>query len=844
MERRTHQPEACPGSRAFYRAAMEGEPLSRRVALLSEWADARYPHLAILLRETGESVSQSPLALSGPELRGAALSQALALSTQPAQGLVELERGGALAGVGWRMYRTARISLARDGSAVYCLVLGREGADDAIGEALDALCFAFELAARLAAADGQTDDLARKREMFLGQFNDALRGCHEPRRIMAIAADRLGRNLRVARAGYVEFDLPGRRVASMADYSAGEATMVGRWDLDQTISPSLLHQLQAGQTVVVEDTQTDPDCAELAQVYREFGTRAAVIVPLVKNGRLVAGFVVQHGRARRWSSEEIALVQAVAERTWLAVVNERTREALLASERKYKTLVDHAPEAIAVLDVDTLCLVEANDKALEMFGIPREEMPYTAWGELLPDHDLDGNDSRGKMRELADRALAGELVVEEALRRNAAGEEFVVEIRTTALPDPAGRRLVRTTFTDITKRKQAERALAALNETLERRVLERTREAEQRAAQLRVLAAQLANAEQRERRRIAEVLHDHLQQLLVAAKLRVSYLQNRVVEAWSGPVFHELSELIDESLDASRSLTVELSPPILYDAGLVAALDWLARWSLDKNGLRVTVRAGEEIDPLPEDLRAFLFQAVRELLFNVVKHGRISEAEIELERDAEQQLWIGIRDHGRGFDAAEAVRYQGSGGFGLFSIRERIEVLGGQFILETAPGEGTTVRLSLPVSALPPTERRQPVPSAEASSAQLRIPLDRIRVLLADDHEMLREGLAKVLGETPDIELVGKAADGLEAVRLADRLKPDVVIMDVGMPRLNGIEATRRICIRHPQTRVIGLSMHDQRDMEGAMLAAGAQSYLTKGGSTEELLGEIRNQQP
>ena len=114
-------------------------------------------------------------------------------------------------------------------------------------------------------------------------------------------------------------------------------------------------------------------------------------------------------------------------------------------------------------------------------------------------------------------------------------------------------------------------------------------------------------------------------------------------------------------------------------------------------------------------------------------------------------------------------------------------------------------------------------------------------MLLADDHELLREGLASVLQDQTDIEVVGEASDGQVAVELAFKTRPDVVVMDVAMPRLSGVDATRLITAAHPHIRVIGLSMHEQADMAGAMRGAGAVAYLPKDSPVEELIAAIRN---
>ena len=118
----------------------------------------------------------------------------------------------------------------------------------------------------------------------------------------------------------------------------------------------------------------------------------------------------------------------------------------------------------------------------------------------------------------------------------------------------------------------------------------------------------------------------------------------------------------------------------------------------------------------------------------------------------------------------------------------------------------------------------------------------KIRVLLADDHAVLRAGMTSLLNDEPDIEVVGEACDGQMAVELALDLQPDVILMDVTMPRLNGIEATRRIIARLPYARIIGLSMHEQESMGAAMRNAGAKAYLTKDGRCETLMEAIRAQ--
>ncbi len=125
------------------------------------------------------------------------------------------------------------------------------------------------------------------------------------------------------------------------------------------------------------------------------------------------------------------------------------------------------------------------------------------------------------------------------------------------------------------------------------------------------------------------------------------------------------------------------------------------------------------------------------------------------------------------------------------------------------------------------------------SSTRRRSPKRCIRLLLVDDHSMVRQALRNHIVQWPDIELVGEAADGEEAVRLADTLSPDVVVMDIRMPRMNGIEATGLILRAHPSVCIIGLSFEAGTNQQEALLKAGACTVLDKGTSPERLRNTI-----
>jgi len=279
---------------------------------------------------------------------------------------------------------------------------------------------------------------------------------------------------------------------------------------------------------------------------------------------------------------------------------------------------------------------------------------------------------------------------------------------------------------------------------------------------------------------------------------------------------------------------------VLQDLGLIPALHWLAE-QMSQQGLLVNVRILTPETPSFDEYQSdMLFQAVRELLTNVVKHAGVSAASVTVQKQDEGTWLLTVEDGGQGFDIG-AVHYQPSGEhFGLFSIQERMEAMSGWCRVNSVVGKGTTVELGLAV--VPSDAKPKPHVSrtAPAFSHVMRSSSpSRWRVLLVDDHAMVRQGLRSILETYQDLEVVAEAADGMDAVESALSKQPDVVIMDINLPRLNGIDATRRIKKEAPATVVIGLSVQYSSQTHAALIEAGASALLSKEQATEDLYRTI-----
>jgi signal transduction histidine kinase len=215
---------------------------------------------------------------------------------------------------------------------------------------------------------------------------------------------------------------------------------------------------------------------------------------------------------------------------------------------------------------------------------------------------------------------------------------------------------------------------------------------------LRSLTLELTLAEEKERRRIAVELHDHVGQNLAYCKIKLNEIEK---DAPSSPLFqpiNELTNIINETIQYTRSLTFELSPPVLYELGLEHAIEWLGEQVLSRRDIHFRLDTDNLLAPISKKLKILLFQIVRELLTNVAKHAQAKETLVFIRKTGDN-IMINVEDDGIGFDVSKTTEYRKSpAGYGLFSIRERLKLIDGYFDIKSSHGNGTKVSILVPIS--------------------------------------------------------------------------------------------------------------------------------------------------
>lgn len=210
------------------------------------------------------------------------------------------------------------------------------------------------------------------------------------------------------------------------------------------------------------------------------------------------------------------------------------------------------------------------------------------------------------------------------------------------------------------------------------------------------MASELSLAEARERREIASDLHDHIGQALAFVSQKLSLLRGNAVFSGMQAEFTEALSILNQTIKYTRDLTVQISPPVLYELGLPAAVEWLAERETERHGLSVSCTQIGTARTVTDDISVFVFKAVQELLTNAIKHTQAGQINIKTAW-GNDHIEVTVSDNGQGFmpDAIDS-QLSDNNCFGLFSIRERLSYIGGELDIESIINQGTTVTLSVP----------------------------------------------------------------------------------------------------------------------------------------------------
>ncbi len=516
------------------------------------------------------------------------------------------------------------------------------------------------------------------------------------------------------------------------------------------------------------------------------------------------------------------------------------------SESRFRMLADSAPVIIWMNGLEGLEFV--NQACLEFLGVERvEDVNGLSWTDVVHPDD------QAQAAETYRRAVSGHERFEASFRCRRRDGVYRW-MRTVGMPtlSPAGGLLgyLGASF-DLTESKEAEERLQRWSVDLERAVNQKTDELLRSQTHLRALAAELNLTEQRERKRLAAELHDYLAQLLVVVRMKLRQAIPLLPGDRTTDLLQDADHALTQSLDYTRCLVAELTPPTLKEFGFLESLTWLAA-QMQRHGLPVVMQPAMPAVALPEDQAVLMFQSVRELLFNVLKHAKAQQATVGVALTEQGCVEVVVSDDGCGFASSPPDHSEsGSSRFGLFSIRERMAAMGGELLIESQPGRGTTATIRAPYRQAP-VESVEPSPEPvtdlpDAMSGKREMPpalsaeaSELIGILLVDDHAMVRQGLRSMLDEYDDVAVIGEASNGKEAVESVGQLRPSVVVMDINMPQVNGIDATIEIKSRHPEIAVIGLSVQNNHETREAMLRAGATTLISKEAAVDELYLAIR----
>ena len=497
---------------------------------------------------------------------------------------------------------------------------------------------------------------------------------------------------------------------------------------------------------------------------------------------------------------------------------------LQGAEHPYRVLVETMNEGAATLDQDGTILY-ANASFAAILGVVLEAIVGTPLQKhfALPEGE--------RLKTLIDHGLERESRGEISII-SSEGQRRLVRLSLSPVHDFAIRTIC-VIATDMTELSGANEALKASEDTL------------------RNLSGRLLRLQDEERRRISRDLHDVTGQKLALLSMDLSgILKNKEVANCE-----EINRLLLESIGLSnevnkeiRTLSYLLHPPLLDELGLSSAVEWFAQGFENRTGIHVAVDIPASFVRLAPDAEVALFRIVQESLANVHRYSGSATAFVRARSNADE-VRLEIGDFGKGMteDSKKTNRPSVAPlGVGIQGMKERVRQLSGTLEITSRTGKGTLVTAILPISSrraeVSESYRDSEIQAIQAEPAEEVAENSgwRKRILIADDHEVLRRGIRTMLESDPDLEVCGEAVDGKDALEKTLAQAPDLVILDINMPIMNGLDVLRQIVRHRPQTKILAFSVHDSKQIVEEILAAGAHSYLSKATAGQHLVHEVR----
>jgi len=485
--------------------------------------------------------------------------------------------------------------------------------------------------------------------------------------------------------------------------------------------------------------------------------------------------------------------------------------ALVTSEKEFRLLAEAMPQIVWITEADGRNIF-FNQQWVEYTGLSLEESYGDGWNK--PFHPDDQQRAWDAWQQAINHNATYSL--ECRLRRADGGYRWWL-IRGVPVNDEAGT-LSKWfgTCTDIHDIKQIESDLriATLTEQeIVARNTELTHQVLSRNAELSELTAHIQNIAEAEKAKLANELHDELGSTLVGIKMGLAQLGARIAAPDLLQDLSSIKDLVSHATEIKKKIISRLYPTILDDCGFVVAVQWLVAEYKKTSAMEIELVFHSDPIDMEHAYSLAAYRITQECLTNIAKHADASKIHIEaIAKDG--FLDLTIFDNGRGFPIENETS-----GHGIFGMSERAKYLGGAIEFQSANGKGTTVHLHLPLTASKPKNKK--------------------RVLVVDDHAIVRDAIKHLLEPETDFSVEGEAADGEAAVKMAIDEDWDIVLLDITMPKKNGIKVLEEVLAVKPDLPVIMLSGHAQDEYAEVALTKGAFCYLEKG-ETERLVEEMR----